>query len=359
MLGTVKRLYKNFTTNKRINFERVYEMKLNTIAVNTKYRTPLTEEEKEIYKNFWGGVTNHILFDELEVFKYFNGFNVRFLGHNLYLPLIARKLNDYHYTKIFEDKNLIDRFSRVLKTPETVYMVIGGNYYDSNYKSIDKEQALELCREHKTPLIIKPSINSSGGKGVMRFFPKDVDTISFNCLPDNYIVQKTVEQHSKLSSFNSSSLNTFRITTLYLNGKFSICNIILRFGNNNSITDNFGSGGNLIGVNEEGALSKYAFNNDLEKFYSLNGMKFADIQLEFIPAIIALIKKAHVEDFSLCRYIGWDVAISANGEPVLIEVNSSQPGIFMEQIATGVSAFGGREEEVLEYINKKEFSYDL
>lgn len=300
-----------------------------------------------------------MVFDELEVFKYFNGFDVRFFGHNLYLPLIARKLNDYHYTKIFEDKNLINRFSRVLKTPETVYMVIGGNYYNSNYKSIDKEQAMELCKKQSTSLIIKPSVNSSGGKGVIKFRPKDIDNIDFDCLSENYIVQNIVEQHSKLSSFNSSSLNTFRVTTLYLNGKFSICNIILRFGNKNSVTDNFGSGGNLIGVNEKGILSDYAFNHNLEKFYSINGRKFTDIQLEFIPTIVELVEKAHIEDFSLCRYIGWDVAVSSNGEPILIEVNSSQPGIFMEQIATGISAFGGREEEVLEYINKKEFTYDL
>lgn len=56
MMGTIKRVYKNFRINKRINSERIYEMKLNTSTLNTKYRTPLTDEEKEIYKNFWGGL---------------------------------------------------------------------------------------------------------------------------------------------------------------------------------------------------------------------------------------------------------------------------------------------------------------
>ena len=43
-------------------------------------------------------------------------------------------------------------------------------------------------------------------------------------------------------------------------------------------------------------------------------------------------------------------------EPIVIELNSSQPGVIGEQLCTG-PIFGDRTHEVLDYCSKKEFKY--
>ncbi len=49
-----------------------------------------------------------------------------------------------------------------------------------------------------------------------------------------------------------------------------------------------------------------------------------------MPEILRLIEKAHKENFAICKFIGWDIAINKEGEPVIIELNSSQPGVIGE-----------------------------
>ena len=44
------------------------------------------------------------------------------------------------------------------------------------------------------------------------------------------------------------------------------------------------------------------------------------------------------------------------GLPILIEVNTSQHDIFIEQVTTG-PVFNGREQEIIDYIKHKDFVY--
>lgn len=68
------------------------------------------------------------------------------------------------------------------------------------------------------------------------------------------------------------------------------------------------------------------------------------------------IETAHKNQFSLCKFIGGDICFNEQNEPVVIELNSSQPGVIGEQLCTG-PIFGDRTEEVLEYCSKKKFKY--
>ena len=44
------------------------------------------------------------------------------------------------------------------------------------------------------------------------------------------------------------------------------------------------------------------------------------------------------------------------GEPIIIELNGSQPGVIGEQLVAG-PIFGNRTQEVIDYCKSKKFSY--
>lgn len=306
-----------------------------------------------------GGVVDNIDFREIEVFKYFNGFDPSYLGFDQFLPLISRRLNDYYYTKFFENKGIVELFSKTIKMPRTICKSINGELYDSKMHQITREKALELCNTSETDLIVKPSREGYGGFGIKKVckaYLAKLDSSFFDDQPKDFIIQECIKQHSSLEFFNSTSINTFRVSSLYLNGKVSICSCMLRFGNKGSFTDNHCSGGNIIGVHEDGTLCDYAFDNNYSKFYELAGIRFSDIELEYIPMLLESVKKSHVNDFSLCKFVGFDVTVDSTGKPILIEVNASQHDIFIEQVTTG-PVFNGREQEVIDYIKHKEFIY--
>ena len=63
------------------------------------------------------------------------------------------------------------------------------------------------------------------------------------------MIQECLHQHPVMAQFNESSINSFRITTLLLNGRFTVCSIILRFGRKGMKIDNWGAGGLMASVN--------------------------------------------------------------------------------------------------------------
>ena len=48
--------------------------------------------------------------------------------------------------------------------------------------------------------------------------------------------------------------------------------------------------------------------------------------------------------------------IDINGEPIIVEVNASQPGVRGIQYCTG-SVFGDRTQEVIDYCKAKKFHF--
>lgn len=348
-----------------INKERAREENIVMSQIPESVRTPLTEAEKYAVDEMCGkimGGGNSLSYNELEVYKFFNGFDPRYLGHNLYLPLVARRLNDYHYTKFFEDKGLFGRLSSEIVAPTCLVRCIDGEYYNNDLGQISESEAKRICQDYNGDIIVKPSRNSSGGKKVIKLTSEQRTNGWLEQISENYgcdwTVQKCIKQHESLAAFNLESVNTFRITSLYLNGKASICSSVLRFGTSGSVVDNCGSGGRIIGVHEDGTLYKYAINKQAECFNEANGKKFTEISLPYIPTVYEHILRSHIQDFSLCKFIGWDVCIDHEGRPIVIEINSSQPGIFYEQICTG-PIFGDRTEEVIDYVSGKEFKYGI
>lgn len=349
---------------KSIRDERFRESAAITKELPSDFLCPLTEEEKtEIYR-VWG-MKDEQLYKEFEIFKAFGGFDVRYLTHYVYLPSLSHKLNNYKYTRILEHKSLLGKLNNsTLNFPKCLIRVIDGEFYNDQMCQISKEEA-EIEISKANTIIVKDSTESSGGRSIEKIDLGNIDTKSlkariwqiFRERKNDFVVQECIKQHSSMARFNPTSINTLRVTSLYLNGKFTALSTTLRFGKKGSIVDNLGAGGIIIGVNDNGQLKDFGYDINYNKYTEYNDITFKDTIIEQIPYILKQIEYNHIHNFSLCKLIGWDICINENNEPIIIEINSSQPGVTGQQLCSG-PIFGERFEEVMEYCNRKNFKYN-
>lgn len=364
ILRLIRRYIKGYLRNKRIYSEQMRVEFYNMVNVPVSMQGELSLSEKRAVEVLWGGINPRLSFAEYGVFKELCGFDPRYMSHQTYLPLVARTLNNYRYTKLFEHKSLLGYLvNGSLKFPRCIIRCVDQEYYNEQMNQLMFKDVVSLCIRENV-LIVKDSVDSAGGKSVEKLelsnlSEKDKKAQVIRVLNErnrDFVIQECVRQHYSTAIFNESSINTFRITSLYLNGVFSILSIIFRFGKNGMNVDNWGSGGILIGVSSDGNLQDFGYDIQLNKYYEYNGIVFKNRVIEQIPSLLKQIERTHTSCFSLCKFIGWDVCFNEKNEPVIIELNSSQPGVFGEQICTG-PIFGERTQEVIDYCKKKGFEY--
>lgn len=363
-LGRVFRWYAKREARRAVLAESANEERIILGAVPETCREPLTEGERREYDRQWGWLGLPPSYREAEVFKHFNGFDARYLSHYHYLPLIARRLNDYRWTKRFEHKALLGFFSgEALRPPKTFACAIAGEWYDGDLRQIDFCEAVERCAGHDA-FVCKPASESADGHGVRRIerggaytdaWKKTVSD-ALTRLPKDAVIQEAIQQSFEMARFNATSLNTLRVTTLYLNGCFSVCSIVLRMGKAGAFVDNRSAGGIMLGVARGGRLYKFGYDAANTSFERANGVCFAEEWLGCVPNLLHLLERVHTTRFSLCKFIGWDVAYDQADNPILIEINGSQPSVFGQQLCTG-PIFGERTEEVIAYCRSKPFDY--
>ena len=265
---------------------------------------------------------------------------------------------------MLEHKSLLGYLVKgTLKFPYCYVRCIDGEYYDDKMLQISQEQVINNCIKEGA-LVVKDSEDSAGGKSVELLRLADLDDDKRRCeiqrilaeRKRDFVIQECIKQHPSFAKFNHTSINTLRVTTLYLNGKYTTLSIVLRLGQEGMKVDNWGSGGIMVGVSNTGHLSKVGYDIQLNTFTEYNGIKFDNQIIHQVPSLLKDIETAHKNQFSLCKFIGWDICFNEQNEPVVIELNSSQPGVIGEQLCTG-PIFGDRTEEVLEYCSKKKFKY--
>lgn len=362
-LGIPQKLYAH-RLQKRIDAERAVEEYSVIHNYSIDKTESLLDSEKNQVNELWGQLLPVTSYKEYEMFKKMYGFDARFLTHHIYLPIVARLLNDYKYTTMFDDKGLLGYITdSCIKTPYCFIRHIGQDYYNNEMQQMSYAEAVKVCARQED-LFIKPSHETSGGNGAKLLKMQGMSLAQKESLikqelagrDRDYVVQECLRQHPIMAQFNPSSINTLRITTLLLNGRFTLGSVILRCGRTGSTVDNWGAGGVMIPVDSTGSLNKTGYDIQLNEYTSNGDCVFANCSIPQMPGILRLIERAHRENFSICKFVGWDIAINEAGEPVIIELNSSQPGVICEQLVAG-PIFGDRTQEVIDYCKKKKFSY--
>jgi len=151
-----------------------------------------------------------------------------YIPETLYYFEIEPKLNRLNMRLAYSDKCMYSRLlgcGRHYKLPNTIAYNINGFLYDENYRPTDDETLISLCDSREC--IIKPSLDSGGGKNVVKCIqsnnrlietkPQREGVVKFTDLLEqfdkDYVVQLFIEQHEYFRRLNPTSVNTMRFLT--------------------------------------------------------------------------------------------------------------------------------------------------
>lgn len=187
-----------------------------------------------------------------------------------------------------------------------------------------KETIISFINKYHT-VIAKPD-HGEQGHGVMKITETDsraVDELLQERFNTTFVMEECLVNAPEIAAINETSLNTIRCYTLLdKNGNPHIMELMLRVGQTGSHVDNWGSGG--VGYCfdvETGICSQYGLDKMNRPYshhpgsnYPMIGFALPDYK-QLKEYIFSLVKSA-----PHARYVGWDIAITANGYD-LVEMN--------------------------------------
>jgi hypothetical protein len=209
-------------------------------------------------------------------------------------------------------------------------------------------------------VILKPSVDSQGGKSIVMLTSKEGALFSGSekvtkkwldlHLVDNFLLQEVVRQHPFYERFNPTSLNTLRVYTYRSveDESVHVLHSVLRVGAPGFAIDNVSSGGKACGVSSEGALNGNIYDINGMGYEALNGLdSLKGTSLFKYEAVLDLAKQLAAEQH-YCRVIGFDLCVDENERVLLIELNNFDVGVDMLQFCNG-PLFGSFTDEVLAF----------
>lgn len=312
-------------------------------------------EDKRNIKKKWGCLNYHIYKPYFRYYKRFaDGKPIENYIPNIFMwNHVEPFFYDCLKARYYDDKNLYDMyFGTGALMPKTIVHVINGFIQDSNYRIISEEQAVDLCLKSGR-IVVKPSMSTCGGKGIVFWSIEADDKASLNkyLSNNNVLIQERVVQHEALSCFHPSSVNTIRIITFANEGKISVLSSVLRMGAGGSHVDNVSSGGVFCGVSDDGALYPFAYDRSGNKFdrHPTTGTVFEGRSVPYFEKCKRMVCENASKFCNVSKIISWDISITPEGEPMLIEFNLTYGGITSHQITRG-PLFGDHTDELLSLV---------
>lgn len=358
----IKRLFRRivqYEISHRYNKYYRTLLKINKIA-----NKPAANENEWINKWSVLGCADPIYY---RLFSHYIGNNINIIPEDICRNIVEPILSPFRYVSYYSDKNIFDRLFRPGTLPKTIFRKMRGFYYDGQYNRIDlsDDDALYhiIQQTDCNKIIIKPSVDSSSGIGIKLFEKKDNRWIEIgrDCyltvayLNTNYgddiVVQECLEQAEFMSYYNSTSVNTLRLT-LYRSVITDECHVpsaIIRIGKNGSLVDNAHAGGGYVGVKvKDGFLCNKVINQYGEVKTEFNGVDFT--KEHKIPNWNKVIEFAKYVGKKIPhhRLLALDIMVDKDGNPRLIEFNCEAYSMWLFQFTIG-AALGEYTDEIIEY----------
>lgn len=318
----------------------------------TKLDLPkLTKDEKRQIRETWPGVHIYDMdFVHARLFKKIHGFSPYYLSPCWYNEMRAF-FNPARQLYSLENKALCDVYFPAIKFPEVYVRCLNGSFFDKEMHYLTKDEAKAILRE-KGVFVIKPAIGSEQGDRVEKITVSATTNLDevFRTTGKDFIAQALVKQAPEIERLNPSSLNCFRVTTMYFNGKFDY-STALKVGKKGAFRDNWNSA-YWINVKKDGTLSQYGYD------YNVNPVDRSDAgvilegqQMPLFDKMIARLEEWHKGLFANCCVIGWDVTIDSNYEVCVIENNLWDPGTNIEQFVSG-DFFKPFRDDMINFLRK-------
>lgn len=268
-------------------------------------------------------------------------------------------------TGYHQDKNMFRKLLDVRNSKMEFIMPLqvcynqGGVFYDSDGEACSKEEAIKLVVNYPKDIIVKPTTHATWGKGVMMLSCENKTAEKIKQLFDEYkkdfSFEERIVQHSDLASFNPTSLNTIRIVTYRkLNGEIKYLYSLQRFGGKGAVVDNASAGGSFVALSDDGVVDR-----TIKKYKSLKIEKLPETAVERIPCFQKIKETALYLHSKLpnLNIIGWDMSVTQEGIPVLIEFNT-RPAVELRQISAGPVFSKEDLDEIMPEIAKWKLSYE-
>jgi hypothetical protein len=319
----------------------------------SEHQLALTESQKKEIAGYWNQYQD--ISGQYHWFAFYNRYCEDKASLKYYIPdsLMYSDI-DLFYTNArrcyeLDDKNLYDLFFGDVSRPVTVVRKCNGALMDKDYHAVTLEQAVQLCQQAGR-VIYKPSRNSQGGKGIFFYDASagSLDELKAK-MSDRYdfIIQEVVRQHDTLNRIHDKSVNTLRIMTFYFNDEVNILSSVLRMGRDGARVDNASSGGIFCGINNDGTLKAYAYDTKGNRWTQHpQGIVFDGFEIAGYEKSCELVKSLAGRFCTTSKLLSWDIAIGADGEPVIIEVNMTFGQVDFHQMCNG-PIFGDMTDEVL------------
>ena len=294
-------------------------------------------KKKNVYFQKWGFPVSQL---DAEYYSRVSGIRAdHYVTRSMAVHYIYPFLDRYDFVPAYMDKNAQKSFLRLpdsvvdVEMPTTVIYNNNGVFFDDNDKECTEDDALDLLVGYGEDTILKPSVESFGGHGIIKV---SSDTTReqykelFKKYRYNFIFQKLIKQHPILAQFNPSSVNTIRIVTYRdFNQVRKVLYACLRFGGKGSVMDNVCSGGGFTGIDiHTGKL----LDRKRHTYFQMDSPVLSDQLPNEIPLWEKLVKSALALHGRLpqLNIVGWDFTLTPEGKVVMIEFNP-RPGVGLQQ----------------------------
>ena len=315
---------------------RTYKKQIHERALISPFlyqpRCPSLEKE---HATLWKSLNKRVTCSWFRYFSNISGIDdVNYVPEDIYYAIIEPILNDMNYSWTIADKNSYDSRYPGNYFPGTILRNTGGDFSDYAYKVISETSAISIMNEYRADLVIKPTIESGGGKNVgflyfhdghhvtkegKRFGLQDVKQVWHS----NFIIQERLRQDPFFHQFNPSSVNTLRIFTYRAPSSdiVTVLKTILRTGIGESEVDNESSGGISVGIKENGFLNDYACSKLGTKYskHPTSHLAFNDKQVPKLDKFLA-IARSLAESIASQRLLSFDMMLNSDGDVKVIEI---------------------------------------
>ncbi|PTL39409.1 CapA family protein [Alkalicoccus saliphilus] len=327
--------------------------------------SPVDEKFAQEVTDYWNNLSGkqvdpalHIAFQNLTGKK-----EVRVMPREVMKFEVIPYFNILGKLNMYADKNLYDMFFQTDRLVKAVLKRVRENYFTGDNKHLNKKEAWDHLLSQKEAVIIKPTVTNNGvGINKIHFdnnraYIKD-EEISLETLEErfgpNFVIQDVLKQHPIMAEPHPSSVNSLRMVTLRWKGKIEYLLTFARFGANNSVNDNAGTGGVCLGITDEGEFMNFAVDEHARKHetHPTSGYSFKNqVKIPNFEEYIKFAKELH-EQVLHQDYISWDIVVGEDEKPILMEANFSG-ATWLYQLASQRSVFGDLTEEVISFVMKE------